>query len=79
MPVFYFNVITGGKAIADLEGTDLPNLEAARSDAIADARELMSAAVLDGRDISQRQIEICGESGDILLVVRFTDAIKPAE
>lgn len=79
MPVFYFNVIAGRQVITDLEGTDLPDLEAARKDAITDARELMSTAVLEGRDISQRTIEICDENGNVLLMMRFSDAVKRAD
>lgn len=79
MPVFYFNVIVGGQAIADLEGTELPNLETARMNAIDDARYLMSTAVLEGRDISQRTIDICDENGTVLLTLGFSEAVKPSE
>lgn len=57
--MFYFNVIVGNEIIQDLEGTKLHSLEEARLWAVEDARTLMSAAVLNGHDISQRSIRIC--------------------
>lgn len=69
MPGFYFNVIAGDGIREDLGGTELPSLE--------DARTLMSGAILLGRDISSRRLEICNEAGDVLLTLPFKDAIKP--
>lgn len=77
VPVYYFTVITRGGPIVDEEGTELPSLEAARVEAIKDARSLMSAAVLDGRDISSRHVEIHDGNGAVLLSVAFTDAVAP--
>jgi len=75
MPRYFFNVVIGAETISDLEGTDLPDLDAARDEALKDARSLMSAAVLEGLDISGRSIHICGEAGDVVLKVAFADAI----
>jgi hypothetical protein len=50
MPMFYFNVISASGSILDFEGTELPDIEAARVEAIEDARALMSTAVLEGRE-----------------------------
>lgn len=75
MPMYYFNVISAFDAVLDVEGTDLPDIETARGEAIEDARALMSSAVLEGRDISRRHIEIRNEAGDLLLTVEFAEAI----
>jgi hypothetical protein len=77
MPRYYFNVVTTTTTVEDLEGTELPSLDAARKEAIKDARQLMGAAILDGDDISSRRIEISNDAGEVLFVLRFTDAIKP--
>jgi len=39
-------------------GTELPDLEQARAEAIADARTLMSIAMIDGHTIFGRSVEI---------------------
>jgi hypothetical protein len=58
------------------EGTELPSLTAAKSEALMDARGLMSAAILEGDDISGRSIEICNETGNVLFILPFADAVK---
>lgn len=73
---YYFNVISASGALNDDEGTELQSLEEARLEALEDARFLMSAAVLEGRDISNRHIEICNEARDVLLAVPFRDALS---
>lgn len=79
MPLFYFAIVTRSRRFEDQEGTDLPSLELARQEAIKDARLLMSAAMLDGRDISGRWIEIQNEQGELLLSVPFSEAISSDE
>jgi hypothetical protein len=77
MSTYYFNIISASMKILDEEGSDLPDLQSAHKEALMDARTLMSDAVLDGRDISDRSIEICGKYGQVLLVVPFRAAIAP--
>lgn len=73
---YYFNMISHAGALNDHEGTELTSLEVARREAIEDARTLMSMAILEGRDISDRSIEICNCAGEVLLIVAFRDAIR---
>jgi hypothetical protein len=78
MPHFFFNVRTGPYVVEDFEGSDLPDLDAARQEAFLDARSAMSTAIKEGRDISRRvTIEICDDKGRILMLVPYTDAILP--
>lgn len=49
MARFYFQLHECGTLVADEEGRELPDLAAARMAAIADARQVMSSEVLDGR------------------------------
>jgi hypothetical protein len=79
MARFFFNVITASATIPDAEGTELPGLEEAREEALKDARTLMSHAILEGRDISGRHIEVRNEIGDLLLIVEFADAFRRFE
>lgn len=79
VPRFYFNIITAAGTLVDFEGTELPGLEQARAEAIADARALMSTAMIDGFTIFDRSIQIRNEAGDLLLVLPFADAVKASE
>mgnify|MGYP000229261291 CR=1 FL=1 len=72
---YFFNVVANGQTIKDLEGTELPNIEAARTEALKDIRSLMSAAVLEGVDISERVMEICDDAGGVALSIAFSRAI----
>ena len=75
MPTFHFNIMNTAATIMDFESTDLESLASARDEAILDARSLMSMAMLDGRDISNRAFEICNDQGDVLMIVAFRDAV----
>jgi|GEM_PF-1122996 len=73
---YYFNVVTPSGLVQDIEGSELRSLEEARAEAIEDARHLMSAAILQGRDISHHSMQICNEAGDVLMVLRFREAMS---
>jgi len=76
---YYFNIVTPSGPVLDVEGTELPSLEEARTEAIIDARHLMSQAILHGRDISGLSMEVCNEGGEILLVVPFRNAVSDSD
>jgi hypothetical protein len=79
MPRFYFHVTRLASSIPDIEGTELLDLAEARAEAVRDARALMSCAILEGRDISGRSIEICNEAGDVLIRMPFREAFSSEE
>lgn len=58
MPRFYLHIRSGPDFIEDEEGMELPDLAAARKEAIRGARGLMSAEVLDGSLTLDQSIEI---------------------
>jgi hypothetical protein len=76
MPRYFFHVVAGADKVPDLEGSDLPNLDAARKEALEDARSHMSNAILSGWDISGRMVEIRDQDDNLLLTVAFKDAIE---
>jgi hypothetical protein len=55
----------------------LSSLQKAQAEALLDARSLMSAAILEGDDISGRSIEIRNEAGELLFTLPFSETIKP--
>jgi hypothetical protein len=58
MPVFYFDVRDGQNVLHDQEGTDLPNLAAALTEAHCVARDLAIEELKRGSGVDGRQIEI---------------------
>lgn len=79
MPKFYFHISTRTQILLDEEGADLAGLEEAVGEAIKDARSLMSAAILEGRDISHRHIKIADEKGQVVLTLPFKETYEPGE
>jgi hypothetical protein len=78
MKRFFFNIVTAAGKILDPEGTELGNLDIARTEAIKDARMLMSDALMEGKDISSRSMEITDETGEVLLMLPFVSAFNRA-
>ena len=74
--MFFFKIEADGEIVAeDPDGTELPNLDAARDEAIAAARELAAAAVSVGREDGPDQILIIDATGRVLDSVSLSDMI----
>jgi hypothetical protein len=70
MPRYYFNIRQDKFVAKDEEGADLPNDEAAREEAVAGARDILSEAVFSGEAASlNRQIEVTDADGRTVLTV----------
>ena len=72
MPRYLFHVVGAEDRYADDEGTDLPDLNAAKEEARKDARDFRRARfqMLSG-DWSDWAIEICDSDGKLLDTVPF--------
>ena len=46
--MYYFNILNHGERIEDKEGAELPDFDAAREEALASARDLVSEVVKAG-------------------------------
>jgi hypothetical protein len=80
MTLYYLHIKDGAELLLDPEGSNLPNLEAARNEAIDGARQLISEAVLTGSPLRmQRAFQIDDADGYTLLSVPFTDAINSGD
>jgi len=75
MERFHFHIIGKDSRIEDVEGQHLDGLEAAREEAIAGAREIMSTRILLGTRSAHWKFEIANEAGQIVLELPFTEAI----
>jgi hypothetical protein len=63
MPKFFFHVRNGDELIEDFEGMDLPNVVAARAEAIQAARDILAEKVRFGGDLKGDLFEIWDENG----------------
>lgn len=73
---YYFNVENAIGLIPDEEGRELPDLEAARAEAIKGARSILADDVLKGNLDLRARIDITDGDGKILLSLGFSEAIE---
>ena len=73
VPRFFLHIRDGDELLEDPDGSDHPDLETARAEAIAGARDLLAAQLKAGKPLDGQQIEICDEAGRLLATVRFRD------
>jgi hypothetical protein len=76
MPRLYFNIREGDELIEDWEGTEYSSLSEARIAAVKGAREIMASRVVAGKQPNHTTFEIMDDSGRIVLVLPFLDAIE---
>ena len=76
MPHFFFHVRhANGEISQDPEGQDLPDLEAARAEAINAHREMLGERLLHGGSLNHRRMEIADESGKLMAVIEPKDVL----
>jgi hypothetical protein len=72
----YFFHLYNDADVMDDEGVDLPDLDAARANAVKEAREIMAETVAEGRINFSHRIDIADESGAVLAAVTFAEAVR---
>jgi hypothetical protein len=76
MTRFFFHVRDGENGVSrDTEGQELPDLEAARREAVCTNREMLGESLLHGGSLDHHQIEITNEKGDVLAMVNANDTL----
>ncbi len=76
MSRYFFNIRdSDGDVSRDIEGQELPNLDAARAEAISTNREMLGERLLHGGSLDHRKIEITDESGTILASIDARDVL----
>lgn len=76
MPRYYFNVYNDLVAL-DEEGRELPDIAAAREEAIKGGRALMADQLVEaGRMRLQHRIEVADENGRVLLTIPFRELVN---
>lgn len=75
MPLFHLHTLCDAELVRDPDGSDLPDLETAREDALGAARDLWAAAILRGQNLSDCRFIIADEGDEQLLVLPFIEAL----
>lgn len=73
MPHYFFNIFDDEAAL-DEDGIELPDLAAARHEALEGARDLACEAIHNGHLNLDHYIEVADESGTRLLTITFREA-----
>jgi hypothetical protein len=76
MTHFYFNVLNGNGLVEDPEGQDLPDLEAARNEAVASVRSILRDEIGSGSLDLAGEIQIKDAHGAMVLVLPFQQAVR---
>jgi hypothetical protein len=76
VPRFYFHVCNGSGFTEDEEGTEHPDLAAARVNAIMGLRDIMAGELKAGELNLGSFIEIEDEDHRLIMTVPFSDAVK---
>jgi hypothetical protein len=75
MPLYFFDIHNDVET-EDLRGRELHDLDAARSQAVNAARELIADSVVThGRIVMHHSITVADEGGKLLLTIPFSDAV----
>ena len=66
MPRYFLHIDDLG---TDPDGTELPDVDAARREALLSAREILAAAIMAGREDVPKRFLITDEEGELLDIV----------
>jgi hypothetical protein len=78
MARYFFHLVAGDQLLSDEEGTELPNLTAARREAKLSARELLGEAIKSGEQAVADGFVIANEAGHTLETFSFSEVMpKP--
>lgn len=76
MPRYYFNIRSSEGLIEDPDGTDLPDLDTARTEARQAARDLLASLLRAGEELDGQVFEIVDDQGHILERLPFRSVIR---
>lgn len=75
MPRYRFNVDNGTGFVADEEGRELPDLDAARAEGLKGVRSILAEDVLGGRLDLEGRLDVVADDGEVLFTIAFTEAV----
>src|SRR5215218_308443 len=75
MPRFYLDVLNGNQVLEDPDGQAFADLDAAMSEAVASARDLVAHGIMQNEDMSGRSFVIRDENSETVATVPFRDTL----
>ena len=76
MPQYFFHLRDGKDTLLDPEGSELSGIEAARHQALTEARSLISQEALAGVIKLDQRIEVEDDFGNLVHRLEFVDAVE---
>jgi hypothetical protein len=77
MPRYYLHIRDEeGRLVEDPDGSELPDLEAARAEALTGARAVLAEKVRAGELIGDQRFEITDEAGTVLTIIPMKDVLR---
>jgi hypothetical protein len=76
MQIFYFHLNHLRELIVDPDGSELPDLEAAKSEASQGIRDIAAECLRARREFTLWSVRICNEEGDLLAEVLSPEALN---
>lgn len=76
MPIYYFHIQGCDELIRDLEGVDLPDMDAVRDEAREGARAIMADRVRKGSEPDHQAFRVDDDAGRTVLDYPFADALN---
>lgn len=76
MPRYFLHIRDGATLLKDPDGSELPDLEAARAEALAAARQLLVELIRADKVLNGQRFEIVDETGTLLAVVPIREALR---
>jgi hypothetical protein len=73
---YFFHIRSDDEYDTDVEGIELPSLEAAIEEAAISAREMVAERVLHQERIDHMRFEIASTDGQVLETLHFRDVVK---
>jgi hypothetical protein len=77
MPHYFFHINHTHQRVEDPEGADFEFLEVAHQEAAAALRDLIAAALKDGKPSTLEAIDVADHEGSVLATVHLLDATEP--
>lgn len=75
MALYFFHLRDGEMYEEDMDGVLFPDVDTARTEAVAAAREMLSEQIALGIPIGNQVFEVCDEDGVLVFRVAFKDIL----
>ncbi|MFN3946236.1 MAG: DUF6894 family protein [Allosphingosinicella sp.] len=76
MPRYYFHTHNGSGSSFDEEGQELPDIHAARREALRGIRSIVSEEAQSGEVDLRGRLDVAGGDGGVLFTVQYDEAIQ---